>query len=188
MAVPLEIVFEGMEPSEAVRVRIEREAEKLEQFNDRITACRIAFQAPRHRQRKGGLFETRIHIVIPGQGDIAVRRSPSKRQAHEDPYVCIRDAFNAARRQLQDKTRKLEGKVKVHETPPHGRVAQLFPEQGYGFIVTPENEEIYFHRNSVSGNGFSELEVGTEVRFAHSMGDNGPQATGVHAVGKHHPA
>ena len=188
MAVPIEIVFEGMEPSEAVRARIEREAEKLEQFHDRITACRVAFQAPRHRHKKGGLFETRIHIVLPGHGDLAVRRSPSKRQAHEDPYVCIRDAFNAARRLLQDKTRKMEGKVKAHEAPPYGRVARLFPDDGYGFIATPDNQEIYFHSNSVSANGFGELEVGMAVRFAHSMGDKGPQATGVHPVGKLHPA
>ena len=186
MPVPIEIVFEGIEPSEAVRTRIEREAEKLEQFHDRITACRVAFQAPRHHHRKGGLYETRIHIVIPGHSEIAVRRSSSKHQAHEDPYVCIRDAFNAARRLLQDKMRKMEGKIKAHVAPPHGRVTKLFADDGYGFITASDNEEIYFHRNSVSGGGFGELDVGTEVRFAHSMGDKGPQATGVHTVGKQH--
>jgi len=32
--VPIEIVFEGIEPSKAIRTKIEREAEKLEPFHD----------------------------------------------------------------------------------------------------------------------------------------------------------
>ena len=80
----------------------------------------------------------------------------------------------------------------------HKRARVIDPANGMGSILGHHNilplrerigypiEEIYFHRNSVSGGGFGELHVGTEVRFAHSMGDKGPQATGVHTVGKQH--
>jgi hypothetical protein len=33
---------------------------------------------------------------------------------------------------------------------------------------------------------FDKLEVGTEVRFVEDQGDEGPRATTVHVVGKHH--
>jgi ribosome-associated translation inhibitor RaiA len=38
--------------------------------------------------------------------------------AHEDVYVAIRDAFNAATRRLEDQARKMRGSVKTHATPP----------------------------------------------------------------------
>jgi cold shock CspA family protein len=107
---------------------------------------------------------------------------------HEDAHVTIRDAFDAAGRQLQDQVRKLEGAVKVHETPPHGVIAALIPERDHGFIAASDGREIYFHRNSVDGGKFDDLEVGQEVRFSEAVGDKGPQATSVCPVGKHHLA
>lgn len=186
MLVPLEIVFEGMDSSEAVRTRIEQEVEKLEQFHDRITSCRVVIQAPKHAKRHGGLFETRIHMSLPGHQEVNAQKSPGADHAHEDAYVTIRDAFAAARRQLQDKDRKLEGFVKQHETPPHGKIARMFHYEGYGFIETADGNEIYFNKNSVVDADFDKLEAGQEVRFAEEMGNKGPQASTVHLIGKHH--
>jgi cold shock CspA family protein len=76
--------------------------------------------------------------------------------------------------------------VKAHETSPHARVAKLFPEEGYGFLETPDGREVYFHRNSVKDSGFDRLEIGTEVRFAEESGEQGPQASAVIIVGKRH--
>jgi cold shock CspA family protein len=42
------------------------------------------------------------------------------------------------------------------------------------------------HRNSVAEDRFDELEVGEEVRFSESEGDQGPQASFVQPVGRHH--
>jgi cold shock CspA family protein len=61
-------------------------------------------------------------------------------------------------------------------------VARIFPQDGYGFIATPEGRELYFHRNSVLEPGFDQLEVGTEVRFDEEMGEQGLQATSVKAI------
>jgi cold shock CspA family protein len=33
---------------------------------------------------------------------------------------------------------------------------------------------------------FDQLEPGTEVRFSEEAGDEGPQASTVHVIGKHH--
>ena len=186
MEVPLEISFKRTQPSDALRAAIEREAAKLERYHDRITTCRVVIEAPGHHRRKGGLFGIRLHLVVPGHREVVVTRSPSEHHAHADPYVSIRDAFDEARRQLQDVARDMRGSTKTHDTPPHGRVTKLFPD--HGFIETPEGLEIYFHRNSVLNAQFDQLEAGMEVRFAEEMGENGPQASTVHVIGKHHIA
>lgn len=184
MQIPLKIVFEGnLTSSDALRRRIEGEAEKLEHFSHRITACRVVLKGRSGRRHHGDLYDVRIHIVVPGGEDIVVDRNPSADHAHEDPYVALRDAFMAARRRLQDHERRFAGAVKAHVEPPHGRVSRISPEDGFGFIETADGREIYFHRNAVTNGGFSKLEVGCEVRFAEEEGDNGPQATVVHVLG-----
>lgn len=187
MQIPYEITFEGMDPSDAVRARIQKEIDRLERFHDRITMCRVAIKAPGHHKRSGGLYEVRIYMVLPGGGEVSVKRNPALDHAHEDAYVAIRDAFAAARRQLQDKERKIEGEIKTHEAPPHGKIARIFYYEGYGFIETPDGDEVYFHRNSVAGADFEKLEVGNEVRFTGELGEKGLQASVVHLIGNHHP-
>ena len=114
---------------------------------------------------------------------MAENHEPSKHAAHEDVYVAIRDAFNAAGRKLQDYARRRRGKTKTHEATPLARVAKIFPIDDYGFLQTPDGREIYFHKNSVLQPGFDRLEVGTEVYYAEELGEKGPQATTVRVAG-----
>jgi cold shock CspA family protein len=125
-------------------------------------------------------------MALPGGGELSVQRNPPLDHAHEDVYVAIRDGFAAARRQLQDMDRKIGGNVKTHEEAPRGRIARIFYFEGYGFIETPDGDEVYFHRNSVAGEDFDRLEVGNEVRFSAELGEKGPQASAVYRIGNHH--
>jgi cold shock CspA family protein len=59
--------------------------------------------------------------------------------------------------------------------------------EDYGRIASVDGGDIYFHRNSVLNLDFDALEIGTEVRFVERTGDEGPQASSVWVVGKHHP-
>ena len=162
------------------------EAAKLEQFFDRVTSMRVVLSKPHRRHQKGNAYRVRLYITVPGGGDIVVDRDPGDRDAHEDFYVTVRDAFRAARRQLQDSVRKHRGDVKIHESAPHGVIASLPAGKDHGFIATADGREIYFHRNSVADDGFDDLDVGQEIRFAEDIGDKGPQASFVKPVGKHH--
>jgi cold shock CspA family protein len=123
---------------------------------------------------------------VPGGKHIDISRDPAATGRHEDAHVTIRDAFDAAGRQLQDHVRKLGGVVKSHDVPPHGTIASPAPDRDHGFIAASDGREIYFHRNSVAGSKFDDLAIGQEVRFSESVGDKGPQATFVTPVGKHH--
>jgi len=109
MEVPLQIAFDGIQHSDAVEARIKEEVEKLEQLSARILSVRVVVARPQHRHHKGDIFHVRVHLVVPDSPDIVVSREPAADGAHEDVYVTIRDAFKAARRQLQDTADKRSG-------------------------------------------------------------------------------
>jgi cold shock CspA family protein/ribosome-associated translation inhibitor RaiA len=186
MQAPLQIAFEHIGHSDALEAAVRKEAQRLERFYDRITSMRVVIARPQHRHHKGDTYSVRLHVAVPGGRHIDVTRDPAATGRHEDAHVTIRDAFDAAGRQLQDHVRKLAGDVKTHEEPPHGRIASLSAAGDHGFIATADGREIYFHRNSVAEARFEDLAVGQEVRFAETAGDKGPQATFVRPVGKHH--
>jgi cold shock CspA family protein len=186
MQVPLQVVFEHIQHVDYIEERVRQEAKKLEQFHDRITSARVVIGRPQHRHHKGDTYSVRVHLTLPGGPEIAVSRDPGATGRHENVQVTITDAFDVARRQLQDVVRKRQGQVKAHEAAPHGTIASLVPEADHGFISSADGREIYFHRNSVADGRFDSLTVGQEVRFSESVGDKGPQATFVRPIGKHH--
>ena len=179
------IVFMGMDPSPFVQRRIEGEIEKLEKFFGRITACNVVIEAPGHHKAHGDLFSLSVHLSLPDGREVIANRNPPQDHAHEDPYVAIRDVFRAAKRQLQDQVRKLDGKTKTHEAPMFATVKSLVAEQDYGFLGTDDGAEIYFHRNAVLNDAFDSLEVGTRVNYVAELGENGLQASTVRISGKH---
>jgi len=179
MQLPLQITFRNMEPSEAIEAKIRERSERLDRVYERITSCRVVVEAPHRHHHQGNLVHLRIDLKVPN-GELVVNREPDQHHAHEDAYVAVRDAFDAMQRQLEDFARRQRADVKLHEPPALGRVASLFPEDGYGFISTGDGREIYFHKNSVVDDSFAQLSIGSGVRFVETMGEKGPQATTVH--------
>jgi len=184
MQVPLQVTYRNMAPSESLEAAIRKRAEKLDSFCDDIISCHVVVEAPRKHQQKGGLYHVRIDISLTGE-TIVVNREPDLHHAHEDVYVVIRDAFNAAQRQLQEHVSRQKSHVKSHASVPHGRISELFPEQDYGRIATSDGGDIYFHRNSVLNADFDSLEIGTEVRFVEQEGEEGLQASSVRVIGNY---
>jgi cold shock CspA family protein/ribosome-associated translation inhibitor RaiA len=185
MRLPLQITFRNLQPSAAVEANIREKAEKLNEFYGDIMACRVVIEAPHKHQNKGNLYHVRIDLTIPNS-ELIVSRNPALHQAHQDVYVAIRDAFEAARRRLEDFARRQRRHVKTHEVPLHGRISGLFPEMSYGHIKMANGREIYFHQNSVLNADFRDLTLGAEVRFVEEQGEQGPQASTVTIVRKHH--
>lgn len=185
MKLPLHIMFRNMGPSEAIEAKVRERAEKLDHFYEHIMSCRIVIEERHKHHERGNLYHVRIDMKVP-DGEIVANREPDTHHGYTDVYVAIRDAFDSARRQLQDHARERRWEVKTHETPPHGRIAELVPEENFGRIGTLDGREVYFHRNSVIDSDFDNLEVGDEVRFVEEDGEMGPQASTVRVIGKHH--
>jgi cold shock CspA family protein len=184
---PLQITFRNVPPSEAIESKIRERASHLEAFSDRIMRCHVVVEAPHRHRRKGYLYSVRIDLTVPGE-EIAINRVPDAKRAQRDMNVAIRDAFDAARRKLEDHARRFRGDVKTHEAAAAGRVVRVEPLDGYGFLETPGGLRVYFHENALVGCTIAELEPDTEVRFVLAEGEGleGPQASMVRAVGKHH--
>jgi cold shock CspA family protein len=185
VALPVQVTFRNTEHSDFIEAEVRKKAAELDRFSDRIMSCRVVVEAPNRRHQKGNLYAVRIDLTLPGK-EIVVTHSGPLDHAHEDAHVAIRDAFLAATRQLEDHMRKSRGQTKTHETPIHGKVTKMFPD--YGFIETSDESEIYFHQNSVVGGGFDNLNPGDEVRLviAYDESAEGPQASTVVPIGKHH--
>jgi ribosome-associated translation inhibitor RaiA len=113
MPADVQITFRGMETSPSVEAQVRRRAEELDQFSNRITACRVVMEAAHRRHQQGTIYNVRIDLTVPG-GTLVVNREPGADHAHEDLHVAVRDAFDAARRKLQDHMQKLDGRTKQH--------------------------------------------------------------------------
>ncbi len=113
MQVPVQITFRDVPPSDAVEAKIRERAAKLDTYYDRITACHVIVSAPHQRQQHGKLFHVAIDLTLPGS-ELVVSRAPDKHHAHEDVFVAVRDAFDAARRRLEDHARRQRGDTKTH--------------------------------------------------------------------------
>jgi ribosomal subunit interface protein len=110
MHTPLQITIRDVDHSAALETHIREKADKLSDFFARIISCRVVVEMPHKHQHQGKQFNVRIDIGVPG-GEIVVNKD-----SNVDVYVALRDAFDAAKRQLEDHARKMRGEVKNHES------------------------------------------------------------------------
>jgi cold shock CspA family protein len=201
MMLPLQITFRNMESSDMAEEWIREEVFKLEEFYNRIMACRVTVEIPHRHHRRGTRYHVRIDLTMPG-GELVIKREPSLSKRlrllgetvlakqlevdtpHKSLRLAIHDAFKVAARRLQNYARRQGGYVKNHEPLPEARVRRLFSEKGYGFLVTPDGREIYFHQDSVLNQAFRRMEIGTRVVFSEEKGEKGPQASTVRITDK----
>ena len=113
MQVPVQITFRGFPRSHAMEAKISEKAEKLGKFYPNIIGAQVVVEAEHRHQSKGYLFHVTIEISVP-QNKLVISHPHHERQDHEDVYVAIRDAFDAARRRLEDFSRRQRGQTKNH--------------------------------------------------------------------------
>lgn len=181
MDIPLEIAFHNIDSSAALEARIRDRVARMQKRFNHINSAHVVMEAP-HRSKAHPLgYHVRIEVRVPDK-ELVVSRDPGKRGAHFDPYVTIRDAFDAIERKLEQHSQKVRGDVKLHATALQGLVRRLFDD--HGFIATHDGREIYFHRNAVVDGQFDDFEEGTpvELSVAHGESPIGPQASTVRPI------
>jgi ribosome-associated translation inhibitor RaiA len=112
MQLPIQVTFHGMSPSAALEQAIREHAEKLDHFHPSVISCRAVVEEVARHKQQGKEFTVRLDIKV-SRGEIAVNRDRS-----EDAFVAVRDAFDAARRKLEDHARRQRGDVKQREPGP----------------------------------------------------------------------
>src|SRR5215472_15712733 len=96
----LEISYRNMAASETVEGLVRQRFAQLEKLHGRLTSCRVVIeQGP----EEGKTFHVHVDMVAPGRA-IVVRRDPKR--VHSDAPAAIREAFDAARRQLGEHVRR----------------------------------------------------------------------------------
>lgn len=113
MQIPLQITYIRMNSNAELDSNIRDHAEQLDQRYGRITSCRVVVESPHRHSRRGRLYHVRVDLTIPGL-EIVANHDSDLNRTHEDVNVAVRDAFHAARRKLEEKTRRRRGKVKKH--------------------------------------------------------------------------
>ena len=114
----VEVTFRNLEKSDSLERDIRQRAGKLETYCPHIVACRVLVSKPHRHNVNGSRFNVHIDLVVPGE-EIAVSHSPHFRKQTEDGTrrdvrTVVRDAFAAAKRQLQDYARRRRLEVKNH--------------------------------------------------------------------------
>lgn len=107
--IPVRIHLLDMPRSEAVEAKIQARADRLARFSDEIQKFEVWLESPHGHHRKGPLYGIRIRLTVPSE-EITIERQPET----DDVYVAIREAFDAARRKLEDYERRRRGQLKAH--------------------------------------------------------------------------
>lgn len=114
------------------------------------------------------------------------RSALHSREVREEPLTAfIRRTFDTAQRELEKIVDRQHGEVKTPASRENSAVVEkIFREQGYGFLRTMDGQQVYFHRNSLLHKYWESLSVGTIVRYAPEIGENGLQASTVEPIDK----
>ena len=184
MQKPLELTFRDVEKSPHIEETIRKKVDRLEKFCDHIIGCRVLVERPhKAHEATGPRHRVKIDLTVPPGHEIVVTKDGEDPDLSDDLRTVLNRAFQAAERELKRLVARQRREVKTH-SEPRALVARLFRDDGYGFLRTTEGREIYFHRNSVAHDDFDRIAIGTEVRFAETMGEKGAQATTVQIVSK----
>ena len=143
---PLEIAFHGIDASAEIEAEIRRHVEKLERRFPRLVGCRVSVETKHRQHQVGNVPEVHILLMVPGR-DLAVSHEPGGRDRPAVPELMgsVRDAFNAAERQLE--SHKWEPREDMTAPTAHalaGTVSLIEPGADHGFLLTPERHAALF--------------------------------------------
>ena len=60
-----------------------------------------------------------------------------------------------------------------------GTIKRVMWDRGFGFILSPDGKEVFFHRTGLQQMVFEGLKEGTSVEFELEQGEKGPRAINV---------
>jgi len=174
----MELQVEGrnLEIRKVWQDKIDEEKTRLERHHAGfINHLRVTIEGT-SSHREGG-YELRVVASIPNDTVVVKRKG-------EKVVPLLVDAFNTLGLQLKELQRKRRQSYKVQPEAAksaggEGVVKSIFPYESYGFIVTPQGQEIYFHENALKDITMNQLSEGDGVKFGEAQGDKGPCATWV---------
>jgi ribosome-associated translation inhibitor RaiA len=123
-----DITYRNMAVSQWLDGEIQKRTAKLSTLCPDILSCKVIVEIPHRHHEQGNQFHIRIDITVPGERIVA-GDAPSLHVIHidgehesrltktivrKDPSLAVRQAFDAAKRQLRDYVRVRRYDVKSH--------------------------------------------------------------------------
>ncbi|MBU0664640.1 MAG: cold shock domain-containing protein [Proteobacteria bacterium] len=171
----LKVETRNVELRKGWQERIEEEKEKIvRHYANFVLHLRVSIEATKHHKEGG--FELKLVATVPNDTVVVSRKGESMNALLVEAF----DVLSLQLKEIQRKKRKdqkgLEGSIEVGS---FGVVRKVSPFESYGFIVTPDEREIYFHENALKDISLDKLLEGDEVMYGETVGDKGPQASWV---------
>ena len=85
-------------------------------------------------------------VPMPEHSEVVVDKSHADAPEREHALGAIREAFDAAVRQIENVMREFRGQVKHHAEASHGRVKNLLAREDCGFIETASTTKSFASR------------------------------------------
>jgi ribosomal subunit interface protein len=157
------------------RALVEERLQRLEERYPELIRVHVTLKHGRHHVH--GTEEVDIVATCSGATLRAAKQEETMRDA-------IHAALDVLERELaaHHEARRHFGKAPAPRAP--GTIARLFTDRGYGFILTDNGQEVYFHRNALHELDFVSLGLGLPVQIEIEHGPRGPRASRVLPVGE----
>ncbi len=130
MTRPLQVTFRNMAVAPVLEEEVRARAAWLETFYGEIVGCRVLIEFPHRHRSRGRPVHIRVELALPGE-DIVVNQETTRHVTlgdaasqiahgtlaaqpdHKDVVTAIHDAFDVARRRLEDFARRQRSDVKT---------------------------------------------------------------------------
>jgi len=172
----LKVETRNVELRKGWQKKIDEEKEKLiRHFANFVLHLRVSIEATAHHKEGG--YELKIVASVPNDTVVVTRKG-------ENVGPLLVEAFDVLAHQMKEILRKKRQAQKGADVPlddgaQYGVIRKLSPYESYGFIVSEDAREIYFHENALKDISIDSLTEGDTVMYGESHGDKGPQASWV---------
>ena len=112
MTFPVNVTFQGLQTSEALRAHIIEHARRIARLARDIVSVDVVVTADSQRHEQGNAYDVRIKVGLAG-AEIEVR-GVGAQDRRTDAYAAVTDTFDALRRRVEDRVRRRRGEVKRH--------------------------------------------------------------------------
>jgi cold shock CspA family protein/ribosome-associated translation inhibitor RaiA len=171
----LKIEAKNLDMRKGWQDKIESERDKLiRHYASFVLHLRVTIEAtPGYKE---GGYEVRLVASVPND-TVVVKRWGEKVRS------LLVEAFDVLGLQLKEIVRKKQNHKGAKgslgaamDTAAQGVIRRIFPDEAYGFILTQDDQEIFFHAGALKDVSMSDLAEGDAVMCSIEQGEEGPQA------------
>ncbi len=176
----LKIEAKNLDIRKSWQDKIEDERSKLiRHYANFVLHLRVTIEAtPGYKE---GGHEVRLVASVPNDTVVVKRWGEKVRPLLVEAF----DVLGLQLKEIVRKKQKHKSSRSNHganiDTTAAGRVRKIFLDEAYGFIVTDDNREVFFHAGALKDLSMEDLSEGDSVVCAITEGERGPQAIWVKA-------